>query len=111
IQFKNLKDGWSAFSSINFQIKLYEGSNKIEFVYGSFIADSYPNDIYVVIGIKGITFSRSVNATKSNNQSWDQTQFVNGYDGSYFDDDFANAYNILPSTGTTFQFNTNPLKF
>ena len=42
IQYKNMADkiGTTQYGNMNFQIKLYEGSNKIEFIYGAWTANA-----------------------------------------------------------------------
>jgi len=107
IQFKNLKDFQSSpsaeqFSSLNFQIKLYETSNDIEFVYGSFVATSAAvQDLDISVGIKGADAAASVNVTKASADGWSAASFING---SYTGETHTTRYTVLPDPGRTYRF-------
>ncbi len=107
IQFKNVRDFQSPssdeqFSSLNFQIKLYETSNNIEFVYGSFIATSAAvKDLDISVGIKGVDEAASVNVTKASADAWSAALFING---SYTGDTHTTRYTVLPDAGRTYRF-------
>lgn len=105
IQFKNLRDiiGLSnQYTNLSFQIKLYETSNNIEFVYGTFTptADA-PVVIPVKAGIKGSSSTFTVNATKKSLVAWVSTSFI---DGPYVSDNFNIRNNLLPVAGLTLRF-------
>ena len=111
IQFKNVADYFppastaSQFQEMNFQVKLYETSNNIEFVYGSFVAGATPAAAYLTeAGIKGSTAANSVNVTKGSNTAWASASFVN----NSYDANAVNAHNIrnnvLPVPGRTYRF-------
>ncbi len=107
IQFKNLKDYQSSpsdeqFSSLNFQIKLYETSNDIEFVYGNFIGTSAAvQDLDISVGIKGADAASSVNVTKASADAWSVASFING---NYTGDTHNTRYTVLPDGGRTYRF-------
>ena len=92
IQYSNYPDNYSSESStsrLNFQIKLYETSNIIEFVYGDTVGPLYQGD-GASIGICGIHNS-------------DSTDFIDATTGSTTE---GNA-NVLtfPASGTIYRFN------
>ena len=62
IQYKNVKDRVTTrqFESLNFQIKLYEGTNVIEFVYGDFIPSS--NTLVYEAFLVGVKANNSANS-------------------------------------------------
>ncbi|MEP7109546.1 MAG: T9SS type A sorting domain-containing protein [Ferruginibacter sp.] len=108
IQYKNVSDWFPAdstapqFSDMDFQVKLYETSNNVEFVYGTFVAGgAFTNLTPTAVGIKGTDASSSVNVTKSSLADWSAATFINGnYTG--------NAHNtrntVLPVSGRTYRF-------
>ncbi|MDQ2793465.1 MAG: T9SS type A sorting domain-containing protein [Bacteroidota bacterium] len=116
IQWKNVADKATAASSastttittqlanVSFQVKLYETTNTIDFVYSSAIAGTGPSNIkFVNVGIKGSTAGESIVATKPSTGAWSSTAFVPGpYDGTF------NAHNVrqtvLPDAGRTYRF-------
>jgi hypothetical protein len=105
IQFKNVKD-WSSttgqYSNINFQIKLYETSNEIEFVYGTFTSSGAPASFLATnAGIQGSVNTSSVNITKSSASAWTLATFL---DGNYTGNKFNNRNNVLPTSGYTYKF-------
>ncbi|HMU45159.1 MAG TPA: kelch repeat-containing protein [Chitinophagaceae bacterium] len=111
IQFKNLRE-WATpkqYDNINFQIKLYETTNRIEFIYGSFSPSaSSSSTLNAVVGIKGGSEIRSVNATKSDETQWGSASFINGnYEAGGYK--FDNYNSVLPVSGTTFRFTAAPL--
>jgi trimeric autotransporter adhesin len=109
IQFENVRD-WNTggaaaaqFANVQFQIKLYEGSNNIEFVYGAFTASAAPTAfITIAVGVRGSTAAASTWATKGSTGAWSTTTFLNGpYTGNYH-----NVRNtVLPDAGRTYKFN------
>jgi hypothetical protein len=107
IQFKNLRDYEagstpSQFDNINFQIKLYETSNNIEFVYGSFSASAAsPADLSVAVGIKGADAANSLNVSKIPTDAWSLASFL---DGDYTGDVHITRNTVLPDPGRTYRF-------
>ncbi|WBO84652.1 T9SS type A sorting domain-containing protein [Hymenobacter yonginensis] len=108
IQWKNVSDKLPAgkqFANISFQVKLYETSNRVEFVYGTATAGPGPDGFKAAaVGIKGSdnTATTSVLVTKGSVQAWGLASFVAGnYTG--------NAHNVrssvLPDAGRTYTFN------
>ena len=118
IQWKNVADKPAVASStvgttittqlanVSFQLKLYETTNAIEFVYGAAVAGTGASNIkFVNVGIKGT--AESVVASKASSTLWSTTFFTNGpYDGSF------NAHNtrqtFLPDAGRTYRFAVAP---
>jgi hypothetical protein len=107
IQFKNVQD-WAAsagagqYTNINFQIKLYETSNNIEFVYGTFTATATASAVLgAVAGVKGTDATASVNATKASSSAYSAATFING---NYTGNKFNNRNSVLPPVGTTLRF-------
>ena len=82
----------------NFQIKLYEGSNRIAFAYGSFLKDEVPRNY--VVGIKGRNYSnfhlRRINA--------DETSWLNNVRGVNATSTMATNLNLLPIENSVFNF-------
>ncbi|MBJ6110602.1 T9SS type A sorting domain-containing protein [Hymenobacter sp. BT523] len=89
--------------NMNFQVKLYEGSNIIEFVYGPATASTnVSNAEWAVAGIKGTGASQKVLAEKLSSAAWSAATFIST------DYTTSNAFNIrqtaLPDAGRTFRF-------
>ena len=110
IQYKNVKD-FSAttgqYTFANFQIKLYEGTNVIEFVYGTYTASTAAAAFIVTdLGVKGDNPAASVNATKSSGTAWASATFL---EGPYPANTFNNRNNFLPPSGIKFRFTPVPL--
>lgn len=105
IQFKNVKD-YSAttgqYTNMNFQIKLYEGTNNIEFVYGTFTASAAASAILgATVGITGSVVASSVNATKASTTAWSSATYING---AYTGNKFNNRNSVLPTGGQIYRF-------
>ncbi|MBW3131017.1 T9SS-dependent choice-of-anchor J family protein [Hymenobacter profundi] len=111
IQWKNVSDKArgtkaSQYTNFSFQVKLYETSNTIEFVYGP--ATSGPTAVSyktVAVGIKGSNATPTANAeiitlTKEAEQPWAQARFFTG--PVFFD--ILNT--VVPDAGRTYRFNT-----
>ncbi len=113
IQFKGLTDTSTTagyvkqFSSLEYQLKLYESSNKIEFVYGNFIPTGNAGANYIyAIGIKGKDFLSFVNSSgKSTN--WVNDNFIDTF--SVFGDLKNLNVKCYPITGLTYSFDTTKL--
>jgi hypothetical protein len=110
IQWKNVSDKLvtattgKQYANLEFQVKLYEGTNTIDFVYGSSVAGPGPNALKTAaVGIKGSGSSETqlVTVTKASSTPWDQATFLTGnYTG--------NTHNfrrtVLPDAGRTYRF-------
>jgi hypothetical protein len=116
IQWKNVKDkarpagGASVavgtqYANISFQVKLYETSNQIQFVYSAATpgatADDFPKFMNVGIKGSGTAANQLILGTKASATPWNNTTFAAGpYTG--------NAHNIrvtvLPDAGRTYTF-------
>ena len=105
IQFKNVRD-YSAtthqFQDMDFQIRLFESTNNIEYVYGDFVAGTAPSALtYTDAGIKGDDAANSVNLTKAAATAWLSGQFI---DGGYTGNQFNINNSVMPISGTTYRF-------
>lgn len=95
------------FDNMEFQIKLYEATNVIEFVYGSFTASVNPSNFFQPnCGLKSVDAAHSVNATKASSTAFLSTLFI---DGNYPGNHFNMRNSVLPSPGFTLQFNPIPI--
>ncbi|HLK97753.1 MAG TPA: hypothetical protein VK364_08295, partial [Hymenobacter sp.] len=110
IQWKNVSDKARTtfgvqYASISFQVKLYETSNQIDFVYGTATPGPAAGDVakLVNVGIKGNDASATqlVLGVKASTAPWSSTGFIGG---NYT----VNAHNIrstvLPDAGRTYSF-------
>jgi len=118
IEFKNLTDKIkeSQYTSVSFQIKLYEGTNVIEFIYDEFKASENAALLSIAaVGIKGDDAANSINVAKGSGISWSNEMnkpqqpyvFMNG-NYSTKGPNFGNKNNALPEAGHTYRF--TPLK-
>ena len=122
IQWKNVADKPQAASStvttviatqldnFSFQVKLYETTNNVEFVYGTATASTgVSNAKYAAVGIKGLVPAASVLATKASTGLWSTTTF---FVGPYLTSATGNAHNVrqsaLPDAGRTYRFAPTP---
>jgi len=108
IQWKNVSDKPRAtigtqYANFSFQVKLYESSNQIEFVYGTATPGAASADIakFCLVGLKGSNAASSVLGTKASATPWSGTTFASGaYTG--------NGHNVrvtmLPDPGRTYRF-------
>lgn len=116
IQFKNLADKIAPvqYSNIRFQIKLYEGTNRIQFVYGSWVASgNASSQKNAAVGIKGVRVKESVNLVKGSSVSWSATP-LSIANNIYFKAAtgnmvstvpiFGNSKSAMPPSGLTIQF-------
>ncbi len=115
IQWKNFKDKHvngtpkTQFDNISFQIKLYEGSNRIDYVYGPFSPSSNNADRFTVaVGIRGASAANQniLSVTKPSTTSWDQAVIQNGNypSGGGGPTTHNTRNNILPDSGRTYIF-------
>ncbi len=112
IQYKDVREAPGSlepqFDNMQFQIKLYETSNVIEFVYGDWMASGNEADeIAVACGLKGLSRANEqvLVASKTADQSWEDIGFVN----SNFETPEAIFYSRPPESpqpdaGTTLRF-------
>ncbi len=101
------------FANFSFQIKLYEATNNVDFVYGTATPSTgQTNANFIVIGLKGAntTAAQAITAVKPSNNAWSTTTFQAG---PYLAG--ANGHNIravattaggtpLPDPGRTYSF-------
>jgi hypothetical protein len=114
IQWKNVADkagvgtdvaNGTQFANISFQLKLYETSNAIDFVYGAATAGpaATAGERYPQVGLKasGLSTSQLLLALKNTNSPWSSTTFTTTNYGSQ-------THNItrtaLPDAGRTYHF-------
>jgi hypothetical protein len=116
IQFKNVADKITPtqFANMNFQIKLYETTNLIDFVYGNWTASTNTaTSVTSAVGIKGATVNESVNVAKGSGVAWTTTmKAANNYffrNGDYptAGPEFNSKNTFLPDAGRTFRFATS----
>ncbi len=108
IQYKNVKDKMNTggtdlqYANMNFQIKLYETSNNVEFIYSAFAITANPSLFKTAaVGLKASNAANSINVTKGSSTSWTAATFINGdYGGNYFN----NRNSTLPDAGRTYRF-------
>ena len=108
IQFKNLKDKTTVpaiqYSNIEFQIKLYEGTNVIEFVYGTWTASANASAFKTAaVGLK--TTVPVVAATKASTTAWSSASFLAG---NYTGNTHNHRNSVLPTSGRTYRFTPVP---
>ncbi len=114
IQFKNLKEKTEPpahqFDHIEFQIRLHESTNLIEFVYGNWQAAAVPlANRVAIVGLKaaGNQNNQFLSVWKWFENPWSQIEF---WDGNYYEDEGWNAFNysndplLMPEPGRTFRF-------
>lgn len=118
IQWKNVSDKARAasptdptvvpkqFATLNFQVRLYEGTNAIEFGYGPATASTFTaTNTALSIGLKGNgpAANQTTTVTKSAGSSWN---FCNFQDGSYAasNNGFTVRSTTLPPSGLTYRF-------
>ncbi|MBS1777336.1 MAG: T9SS type A sorting domain-containing protein [Bacteroidetes bacterium] len=113
IQWKNITEKASTvltqYSNFSFQIKLYEGSNMIDVVYGTATSSTNASAFKsAIVGIKGASNASTeiVSVTKGSVTAWNGGSFAAGnYTGNSFN--FGNSVGAsrpLPTPGTTYTF-------
>ena len=97
-------------ANFSFQVKLYETTNNVEFVYGTATAGTGTSNIkYAAVGIKGSAPASSVLATKASSAAWAAAAFIIG---PYLAPTAGNAHNVrqtvMPDAGRTYRFAPTP---
>ncbi|MDO7877547.1 fibronectin type III domain-containing protein [Hymenobacter sp. ASUV-10] len=112
IQWKNVADKATGtipaqFTSMQFQVKLYETSNRVEFVYGTWVANAAtPTGQGFVVGLKGSSNAiadRLFAAKPSSATAWSTTTFSPGTTATLLAHFVRNTF--LPDAGRTYRFN------
>ncbi|OGX90769.1 T9SS type A sorting domain-containing protein [Hymenobacter coccineus] len=120
VQWKNVSDKAATtatqYANFSFQLKLYEGSNAVEFVYGPTVAGTGMADVrFPVIGIKGSGFSDGQTVLAEKPQSglpWSAATFRTGYyanDGTNILYTHNYRADVAPDLGRTYRFTATPL--
>jgi len=115
IQWKNVADKATAsvpapaqFASMQFQVKLYETSNRIEFVYGTWTATTAtPTGQPFLVGLKGSSnavANRLLASKTSSATAWTTTTFTPGTPTTALPTHFVRS-TFLPDAGRTYRFN------
>lgn len=113
IQYKDVTDKLAPvqYADMRFQVKLYETSNIIEYVYGAFASSANVSTlITAAVGIKGLNAGNSVNLAKGSATSWSAPlstangiYFING-DYAQAGPQFNSRNSALPDEGRTYRF-------
>ncbi|MFD2718776.1 T9SS type A sorting domain-containing protein [Hymenobacter monticola] len=112
IQWKNVSDKTALYdlqySSISFQVKLYETTNNVEFVYNTATQGPNADDYrFAVVGLKGSSSANGqtvlVNKTGPGTTLWSAATFITGF---YTNATGAFNYsgNVRPDAGRTYRF-------
>ncbi|MFA9212244.1 MAG: LamG-like jellyroll fold domain-containing protein [Candidatus Methylacidiphilales bacterium] len=109
IQFKNVTEKTTTpavqYANMNFQIKLFEGSDIIQIIYGGFTASGNATAFKTAaVGVKGSNnLTANIMAiTKGSVTAWNAPTFLTGnYTGNAFN--FGNGTRPLPVSGTIYQ--------
>lgn len=88
---------------LNFQIRLYETSNKIEIMYGSCSATSTANSSKGEVGLRGTSNATFNNRSGANNTAWASTSA-----GTTNADTVNYKSTVLPASGLTFTWTPIP---
>lgn len=104
IQFKGLRDKITTpaiqYDNIEFQIKLYETTNVVEIVYGTWVASANAASFKTsAVGLK--TSVVAVAATKTSATAWSGATFLNS---NYTGNTCNHRNSALPDAGRTFRF-------
>jgi hypothetical protein len=84
---------------MSFQIQLFEGSNKVEIVYGSYVGGTWPNST-AQVGIRGASNTAYQNRLLTSGQAWTLSTA-----GTASNSSCAYTGSTLPVSGLTFRFN------
>ncbi|HEX8328458.1 MAG TPA: T9SS type A sorting domain-containing protein [Hymenobacter sp.] len=108
IQWKNVSDKargavLTQYANFSFQVKLYETSNQIEFVYGTATPGAASADTpkFGTVGLKGSTAAGSILGTKASATPWSGTVFAAG---AYTGNGHNFRVTVLPDPGRTYRF-------
>jgi len=113
IQYKNVRDSingtaMNQYDDMQFQIKLYETSNMIEFIYGKWTASTATSIAkFSGVGLKGLdsTNAQVLVMTKASTQQWSTATFLNtNYTPAGNAFDWGNGTRPSPDSGRTFRF-------
>ena len=107
IQWKNVADKTGGqFANFSFQVKLYQTTNNIDFVYDAPVASAAaPAFQFSQVGIKGSGFAADqfVQALKQSAAAWSAATFANSITGTTLNTlNYRN--NVNPVAGTTYRF-------
>lgn len=115
IQYKAVADKLAPaqYTNMNFQVKLYEGSTTIEFIYGPWTASTAASTLITgAVGIKGSYANNSVNLAKGSATNWSNSlgmatgiYYING-DYATAGPQFNTRNTALPDAGRTYRFTT-----
>jgi len=113
IQYKDVADKLAPaqYTNMQFQVKLYETSKIIEYVYGAFTASANVSTlITAAVGLKGLDAGNTVNLAKGSATSWsvplstaNGIYFING-DYAQSGPQFNSRNSALPDAGRTYRF-------
>ncbi|MFD1469001.1 T9SS type A sorting domain-containing protein [Hymenobacter caeli] len=122
VQWKNVQDkaatAATQYASFSFQLKVYEGTNAIEFVYGPVVAGTgAAGPRFPVVGIKGSGLSDGQTVLAEKTQSglpWSAATFRTGYypidaTGTTILNTHNFRSNVPPDLGRTYRFVATPL--
>jgi len=111
IQFKNVRDNDAImpnqYSSMNFQIKLYEGTNIIDFVYGAWTSSANASEYrHALVGLRGLgnLSPQLLAVNKGSTQEWGSLSFTNGNYSTTAALNFGNGIRPAPEVGRTIRF-------
>jgi hypothetical protein len=113
IQYKNVRDSingtaMNQYDNMQFQIKLYETSNMIEFIYGKWAATTATSIAkFSGVGLKGLDSSNAqvLVMTKASTQAWSTATFLNtNYTPTGNAFDWGNGTRPAPDSGRTYRF-------
>jgi len=99
IQWKDAKRYGSSYAdeNLNFQIKLYETSNKVEFVYGACTGSAYASPVHPQVGLRGLANTDFFNRTTTTNWSASTAGVTNT-------DVMTLTSAVKPATGLTYTY-------
>lgn len=100
VQWKNVKRYGTSYvgESLNIQLKIYEGSNKVEFIYGTCAGTTYASPTHPQVGMRGATNTDYANRTTTTD--WAATSA-----GSANNATCTLNSTVFPASGLTFIYN------
>ncbi len=99
VEWRNARRFGQSSDVINFQIRLHESSNVIEFVYGNCTTSNTNNDSGIRIGLRGASVGDFINRSGGPNTAWASTSRGDILGSSV---NFKN--NVRPASGLTFSW-------